>query len=94
MPAAWHEAMPASAPSASGWRLRAGSLSARPRRSAALMSVALKGGEKPMLVKVKSTARGPYEHFGPAERARLADAAEKAGAAAFLCWRPPQGKPS
>jgi hypothetical protein len=40
------------------------------------------------LVEVKSTAKGPYEHFGPADRERLRNAAEKAGASAFLAWWP------
>jgi Holliday junction resolvase len=45
------------------------------------------------LVEVKSTAQGPYERFGPAERARIRFAAELAGAEAWLCWWPPRGDP-
>lgn len=44
------------------------------------------------LVEVKSTAQGPYEHFGPADRARLSAAATLAGARAVLAWWPPRGK--
>lgn len=41
-----------------------------------------------LLVEVKSTAAGPYEHFGPADRAELRAAAALAGAQAWLCWIP------
>lgn len=34
--------------------------------------IALRDGSRPRLVEVKSTAGGPYEHFGPAARERLA----------------------
>lgn len=54
--------------------------------------VALREGSRPRLVEVKSTAGGPYEHFGPAARARLAAAAHIAGADAFLAWWPPRGQ--
>lgn len=54
--------------------------------------VALKDGRRPMLVEVKSTAAGPYEHFQPADRARLRFAAGLAGADAVLAWWPPRGK--
>jgi Holliday junction resolvase len=50
--------------------------------------VALKHGFPPRLVEVKSTAKSPYEHFGPADRVRLAAAARKAGAEAWLVWWP------
>lgn len=55
--------------------------------------VALKDGKVPRLIEVKSTAQGPYEHFGPKDRADLRFAAEIAGAVAELCWWPPRGKP-
>lgn len=55
--------------------------------------VALKDGYRPRLIEVKSTARGPYEHFGPKCRADLRFAAQLAGAVAELCWWPPRGKP-
>lgn len=55
--------------------------------------VALKAGKRPMLIEVKSTAGGPYERFGPADRASLIFAAELAGADAVLCWWPPRGQP-
>ncbi len=44
------------------------------------------------LIEVKSTAQGPYEHFGPADRAKLKAAAELAGATAYLAWWPSRGK--
>lgn len=54
--------------------------------------IALRAGSIPILCEVKSTAGGPYERFGPADRARLSAAAELAGAAAVLAWWPPRGK--
>lgn len=54
--------------------------------------IALKAGHLPHLVEVKSTACGPYEHFGPADRAELLMAAEMAGAVPLLAWWPPRGK--
>ena len=45
-----------------------------------------------LLIEVKSTAGGPYEHFGPADRARLLAAAKQAGASAALAWWPKNGK--
>jgi Holliday junction resolvase len=52
--------------------------------------VALRKGDKPRLIEVKSTARGPYHGFGPKERAELKSAAAIAGAEAWLCWWPPR----
>jgi Holliday junction resolvase len=52
--------------------------------------VLLKAGALPRLVQVKSTAGGPYERFGPADRAEFVALAEAAGAAAFLIWWPPR----
>jgi Holliday junction resolvase len=52
--------------------------------------VALKDGHRPRLVEVKSTSGGPYERFGPKERARLLLAARLAGADAYLAWWPPR----
>lgn len=54
--------------------------------------VALKAGRRPLMVEVKSTAGGPYERFGPKDRADLLFAAEMAGADAELCWWPPRGQ--
>ncbi len=54
--------------------------------------VALKAGERPRLIEVKSTAGGPYERFGPADRAELSLNAEWAGAEAWLVWWPPRGQ--
>jgi len=56
--------------------------------------VALKPGKRPLMVEVKSTAGGPYEHFGPKARTDLLFAASIAGADATLCWWPPRGKPT
>jgi Holliday junction resolvase len=53
--------------------------------------VAMKAGHRPQLIEVKSTANGPYEHFGPGDRQRLRFAAEIAGADAVLAWWPPRG---
>lgn len=54
--------------------------------------IALRAGSRPRLIEVKSTAQGPYEHFGPADRARLRAAAELAGADALLAWWPSRGQ--
>ncbi len=54
--------------------------------------VALRAGSRPRLCEVKSTAQGPYEHFGPEARERLREAARMAGADAFLAWWPPRGE--
>ena len=54
--------------------------------------VALKTGHVPRLVEVKSTAGGPYERFGPVDRADLALRALWAGAEAWLAWWPPRGQ--
>jgi Holliday junction resolvase len=54
--------------------------------------VALRDGSRSRLVEVKSTAQGPYEHFGPADRARLSFAAKLAGADAYLAWWPSRGE--
>lgn len=53
--------------------------------------VAIKEGRRPHVVQVKSTAQGPYERFGPKDRAELAFAARLGGADAFLAWWPPRG---
>jgi len=42
------------------------------------------------LVQVKSTAGGPYEKFGPRERAELLDLARQCGATAWLIYWPPR----
>lgn len=54
--------------------------------------IALKVGYPSRLVEVKSTAAGPYDGFGPADRAALLLAAKIAGAEAWLAWWPPRGK--
>lgn len=55
--------------------------------------VALRAGDRPMLIEVKSTAGGAYERFQPADRERLAQAGRIAGADVFLVWWPPRRKP-
>lgn len=45
-----------------------------------------------MLVEVKSTARGPFEHFPPADRIALLEAAHAAGWEPWLCWWPSRGQ--
>jgi Holliday junction resolvase len=55
--------------------------------------IALKAGAAPELCEVKSTTAGPFHSFGPAARLRLASAAHKAGARAFLVWWPPRKQP-
>ncbi len=54
--------------------------------------VALRDGSRSRLIEVKSTAQGPYEHFGPDARERLSLAAGMAGAEAWLAWWPSRGK--
>lgn len=51
----------------------------------------MKAGERNRLYECKSTTR-PYDHFGPKERLALRQAAERAGAEAFLYWHPSRGK--
>lgn len=53
--------------------------------------VALKDGTI-RLIEVKSTERGPYAGFPPADRQRLLDVAKMAGGQAELAWWPPRGK--
>jgi Holliday junction resolvase len=55
--------------------------------------VALMAGFPPRLVEVKSTHRGPFHGFGPADRAAIRTAARRAGAEAWLVWWPPRKKP-
>jgi Holliday junction resolvase len=55
--------------------------------------VALKDGEAPRMIEVKSTAQGPYEHFRPGDRRDLTQAALMAGADAWLCWWPSRKGP-
>jgi Holliday junction resolvase len=55
--------------------------------------VALKAGLVPLLVQVKSSAAGPFDHFRPEERTALRREAITAGAEALLVWWPPRGRP-
>jgi len=54
--------------------------------------VALRADKRPRLIEVKSTAGGPYERFGPADRAEMLLIAGLAGASAELAWWPPRGQ--
>lgn len=54
--------------------------------------VALKAGSATLVIEVKSTHRGPFHSFGPADRADLLAYAERAGATAVLAWWAPHGK--
>ena len=54
--------------------------------------IALRAGDKSRLIEVKSTAGGPYERFGPADRERLRVAGRVAGAEVFLVWWPSRGQ--
>ena len=54
--------------------------------------VAMKRGQQPRMIEVKSTAR-PYHTFGPTDRQELREAAEQAGASAELCHWPPRKAP-
>lgn len=55
--------------------------------------IAMKQGELPRFIEVKSTAGGPYERFGPEARARLISSAVKAGAIPWLVWWPVRRQP-
>jgi len=50
--------------------------------------VALRAEHRPRLVQVKATSGGPYERFGPVDRAALLREARAAGADAWLAWWP------
>jgi Holliday junction resolvase len=43
-----------------------------------------------LLIEVKSTAGGPYEHFAPARRRELAELARQVFGEAWLAWWPPR----
>lgn len=53
--------------------------------------ISLKAGARPLLIQVKSTAQGPFERFGPTERANLLAEAIAAGADCTLAWWPKNG---
>ena len=54
--------------------------------------VAGKHGWPTRIIEVKSTAGGPYERFGPYQRAELQAIAELAGWHPYLAWWPPRGQ--
>lgn len=56
--------------------------------------IALRGvTAEALLVEVKTDARGPFAHFGPAHRAELLAAARLSGARPMLCWWPARKQP-
>lgn len=55
--------------------------------------VALKAGERPRMVEVKSTSAGAYAGFGPADREALSEVAAAADADAYLVWWPKRKPP-
>ena len=55
--------------------------------------IALHVGRKPRMIEVKSTTRGPFAGFPPADRQHLLESAKQAGAQAWLVWWPSRGKP-
>lgn len=55
--------------------------------------IALKQGEIPKLIEIKSTSAGPFHSFGPAKREALIAAAVQAGALPWLVWWPPRKGP-
>jgi len=54
--------------------------------------IALKAGERGMMIEVKSTAAGPFHSFGPSKREALISASEKAGLEPYLVYWPPRGE--
>jgi Holliday junction resolvase len=56
--------------------------------------VALKKGEKPIMVEAKGSSAGPLHSFGPADRRALSEAAHAAGAVPWLVWWPKRSKPT
>jgi Holliday junction resolvase len=54
--------------------------------------IALRAYSPTLIVEVKSTHRGPFHSFGPADRADILAYAERAGATAVLAYWPPRGK--
>ena len=50
--------------------------------------VAMKLGHTPRIIEVKSSARSPFAHFGPNDRAELIEAGDRSGASVWLCWWP------
>jgi Holliday junction resolvase len=55
--------------------------------------IALREGDRPRLIEVKSSSAGPFHSFGPAKREELLLAARIAGAQAWLVWWPVRRDP-
>ena len=55
--------------------------------------VALRAGDRPRLIEVKSTQAGPFHSFGPAKREELKLAGRIAGAEVWLVWWPVRRDP-
>ena len=49
--------------------------------------LAVSVSQRTRLIEVKTTAGGPYERFGPADREALSRTAAAIGADAYLVWR-------
>jgi Holliday junction resolvase len=54
--------------------------------------IAMRAYSPSYFIEVKSTHRGPFHSFGPADRADILAYAERAGATAVLAYWPPRGK--
>lgn len=68
-----------------------GRFACRPRW-ACVDVLSMKAGEPTYFDEVKSTARAPFNDFGPAKRQALREVAEQAGAIARLVWWPPKAR--
>lgn len=55
--------------------------------------IAMKAGERTRFCEVKSTSRGPFDGFRPADREALRFMAELANADPYLVWWPKRSKP-
>lgn len=52
--------------------------------------VAMRRGQFPRFVQVKTDDRRPFDHFRPPDRLKLTQLARQAGAEAWLAWWPPR----
>lgn len=55
--------------------------------------LAVRDGERPMLVEVKESKRSPWQDFPPAERATMLDCAKRHSLVPVLIWRSAPSKP-
>ena len=54
--------------------------------------LAVRSDRMPMLIEVKTTAKGPWERFGPKDRNRLRSASAAVGAEPVVAWKPPRAR--